>query len=186
MVGMQAHATALADAVEAALPGWVERSVEQVLIAARGSVDVKVMAAATTAGRRAADEVGGAIRSLLAVDIDEQRANPLALLRAAASYPAKVLLQAGVPPVERDPNQVRLLPDDVYDLAPARFADLGPEVGELGLVWGAAKAHEHMRRHGGEQTPAPPAPPAPVAPSQPPAPRPLFARISGTRRGTAS
>ena len=88
------------------------------------------------------------MRTLLALDVDDQRANPLALLRKAARYPTEVLRAVSVPQIERDPDQVRLLPDDVYDLAPARFADLGPEVGELGLVWGAAKAHEHLRRRG--------------------------------------
>lgn len=148
MVGMQDHARALADAVEAALPAWVEASVARLLEANGRTAEPRVMADAAAAGRRAAAEVGSALRSLLAVDIDRQRTNPLALLREAARYPTEVLAAESVPGVERDADQVRLLPDDVYDLAPARFADLGPAVGELGLIWGAAKAHEHLRRHG--------------------------------------
>ncbi|RMH87250.1 MAG: class I SAM-dependent methyltransferase [Actinomyces sp.] len=42
----------------------------------------------------------------------------------------------------------RLLPDDVHALGPATFAELGPEVAEAAVVWGAAKAHLHRRRHG--------------------------------------
>ena len=140
---------ALADAVVAALPGWVERSVERVMLAWRGSTpDPTVLEAAREAGRRAAVEAGAEMRELLATDVDAQRGTPLSLLRAAAvRYPTPVLRAAGVPPVERDPIQVRLFPDDVYDLSPATFADVDPALAEPGLVWGAAKALAHRRRH---------------------------------------
>src|SRR5437763_11137532 len=65
-------------------------------------------------------EVAPRLRALLDADVDEQWTTPLAMLRAAVSYPASVLEAAGVPPVARDEAQTRLLPDDVYDLAPAR------------------------------------------------------------------
>jgi hypothetical protein len=91
--------------------------------------------------------VGGAVRSLVAADIDDQRSTPLALLRAAVRYPTDILQSAGVPPVERDPVQVRLLPNDIYDLSPASFADVDPALAEPGLMWGAAKALAHRRRH---------------------------------------
>jgi hypothetical protein len=84
---------------------------------------------------------------LVALDIDDQRSTPLTLLRAAVRYPTEVLQAAGVPPVERDPIQIRLLPDDLYDLSPASFADVDPALREPGLMWGAAKALAHRRRH---------------------------------------
>jgi hypothetical protein len=139
---LDALATALADAVEAALPAWVERAVE----ARAGIVDGELRAAAAAAGRRAADEVGGTVRRLLATDVDEQRANPLALLRGAVRYPTEVLERAGVPPRPRDEFAERTFPDDVYDLAPATRADIDPALQERGLVWGAAKAHVVLRR----------------------------------------
>lgn len=146
---MEPHATALADAVVDVLPRWVERSVVRVVTAWQGSPPAEgVLAAAREAGRRAAVEVGAEVRALLAADIDEQRSTPLSVLRAAAiRYPTAVLREAGVPPVERDPVQARLLPDDVYDLSPATFADVDPALAEPGLVWGAAKALAHRRRH---------------------------------------
>ena len=106
-----------------------------------------VAEAAGNAGRRAAAEVGSEVRALLAADIDEQRTTPLSLLRSAVRYPTQVLEEAGVPPVERDPIQERLLPGDIYDLSPARFADVDPALAEPGMVWGAAKALAHRRRH---------------------------------------
>ncbi|MGI8807013.1 MAG: hypothetical protein ACR2KK_04075 [Acidimicrobiales bacterium] len=145
---MEPHATALADAVVTALPGWVERSVARVLGAWQGdAADPAVLTRAREEGRRAAVEVGAAVRALLEADIDEQRTTPLSLLRSAVRYPTGVLQEAGVPPVERDPFQVRLLPDDLYDLSPASFADVDPALAEPGLVWGAAKALAHRRRH---------------------------------------
>ena len=140
---MEPHATALADAIVAALPGWVERSVALHL----ASPDPAVLSAAREAGQRAAAEVGAEVRALLDADIDDQRTTPLALLRTAVRYPTAVLEAAGVPPVDRDPILVRLLPGDLYDLSPARFADVDPALAEPGLVWGAAKALAHRRRH---------------------------------------
>ena len=139
-------ADALADAVEAALPVWVERSVVRLVEAHQGVIDGHTRAAARAAGVRAAEEVGGAVRALLATDVDEQRANPLAVLRTAVRHPGEVLAAAGVPPVVRTPFDERAFPDDVYGLAPATWADIDPDLHERGLVWGAAKAHVVLAR----------------------------------------
>ena len=112
-----------------------------------GTPDPTVLDAAREAGLQARAEVGSAVRTLVEADIDDQRTTPLALLRSAVRYPTRILQEAGVPPVERDPMQVRLLPDDLYDLSPASFADVDPALAEPGMVWGAAKALAHRRRH---------------------------------------
>jgi hypothetical protein len=138
--------TALAAAIERALPGWVERSVVRLATAYHGEVADDVRAAAAEAGRRAAGEVGREVRDLLALDIDAQRMTPLSLLRGAVRYPTAVLKRAGVPPVVRDEAQERLFPDDEYDLAPANFADVSPDLADVGLAWGAAKAFTHRQR----------------------------------------
>jgi hypothetical protein len=145
-VTLAGHAAALADGIERALPGWVERSVEQWLVAYRGRIEPDERAAAWAAGVAAATHIGPNVRALLATDIDEQRTGPLALARQAVRYPTAVLHEAGVPGVERDQFVERQFPDDVYDLAPATFADLDPALLELGITWGAAKAHVHLAR----------------------------------------
>lgn len=145
--GVEEQARALAVGICAALPGWVERSVERLLVAYRGAADPSVMASAREAGARAGADVGKRVRSLLAADIDDQHTNPLSVLRQAVSYPTEVLRHAGVPAVERDAFSEERFPDDDYDLTPASFADVDPQLGELGLAWGAAKAWEHKRRH---------------------------------------
>jgi hypothetical protein len=138
----------LARAVEAALPAWVVRSVERVLVGWRGEADPAVMAEAAEAGARAGVEVGARLRALLEADIDDQRATPLAVVRDAVRFPTEVLRRAGVPPRPRDAAAEALFPDDDYDLVPGSLADLDPALGELAIAWGAWKAMAHRRRHG--------------------------------------
>lgn len=154
MEAIDEHATALAEAIEAALPGWVERCV-RARLGPGDDPGPAVEAASAAAGRQAAAEVGGAVRRLLAADIDEQGTTPLALLRGAVRFPTEVLREAGAAPVPRDRVQERLFPEDVYDLAPASFADVDPSLFEPGLRWGAAKAFAHKQRHGGGAAPMP-------------------------------
>jgi hypothetical protein len=137
----------LADGVDDALPGWVEGSVEALLVAYQGRADPKVMADARAAGIRARDEVGPRLRALLELDAEEQWTNPLAIVRRAVVFPTEVLRQAGVPGVVRDPTAETQFPDDDYDLTPTRFADLSAELHELSLEWGAAKAFVVTARH---------------------------------------
>ncbi len=144
------YAEQLADALEGAVPGWVERAVAQRWRAVTGEdPPPDVRAAATLAGQRARAELVPALRSLLATDVDAQRTNPLALVRAAVSHPTAVLRAGGLPPVSRDADAARLFPDDPYDLTPGAFGDLDPAVHEPGLLWGAAKAHVVLRRRRG-------------------------------------
>jgi hypothetical protein len=146
---VEEHAQALFDAIEAAVPGWVERCVERRLLDYNGATDEEVMSAAAGAGWRAQAEVAGSLRALLETDIDAQATTPLSLLRQAVRYPTEVLGAAGIPPVRRDSFAESSFPDDDYDLAPASLADVDPDLVELGLAWGAAKAMAHRRRHGG-------------------------------------
>lgn len=146
------YAQGLADAVERALPGWVASAVARRLDrvpAERLGDDFERRV--DDAGRAAADDVGVRVRELLQLDIDEQWTNPLTLIRTAIRYPTELLRAIGAPPAPRDEQAVRFHPDDVYDLTPASFAELGPEVHDLGLSWGAAKAHVHLRRRREEE-----------------------------------
>jgi hypothetical protein len=144
---LQSAGEALGDEVVAVLPGWVERSVRRLLEAWQGAADPAVLASAQEAGRRAALEVGPELRRLLAEDVDRQWANPLAVVRRAVSFPTAVLRDAGVPEVVRDEYDEAHFPDDVYGLTPRTFTDVDPALGDVALVWGAAKARASMVRH---------------------------------------
>src|SRR6188472_364084 len=114
---LAACAAALADAVVAALPGWVERSVAERFRAWAGADPPEaVVTAGLAASTSAVADVEGPLRELLAQDPDEQRMNPLAIVRRAVARPTDVLRAAGVPPVVRDGHAEQLFPDDDYDL----------------------------------------------------------------------
>jgi hypothetical protein len=137
----------LAEALRAAIPGWVERAVVTRVRESGRPLDDDLVALAQAAGADAVADVGDRIADLLARDVDEQAISPLSLVRAAVPYPTAVLRHVGVPPVGRDPFIAERFPDDAYDLAPASFADVDPSLADLGIRWGAAKAFVHRRRH---------------------------------------
>lgn len=139
-------AAELADAVERVVPAWIEGLVLERVRQWRGEVSPEVVAEAVAAGEVARDDLAPRIRRLLRADIDDQRANPLELLRATTRHAGVVLEGLGVPPIERDQFAVRSFPDDVHGLMPATWADVHDDLHELGIAWGAAKAYVHKAR----------------------------------------
>jgi hypothetical protein len=137
------YAADLVAAVEASLGPWIRRSV-----ASRhpGPLTERIEARVEAAAAEAVADIGRRLRDLLALDIDDQWTNPLSIIRGAVAYPTAILRDEGVEPVDRDAAAHRLQPDDLYDLSPVTFGDLGPAAREPGLVWGAAKAHVHLSR----------------------------------------
>jgi len=119
------------------LPGWLEGEIER-----RGpGIDPSLAAAAIDEVRATVER---RLEELLAATPGAQVTTPLTVLRAAVAPVTELLLSAGVPPAARDPIEARIAPDDVYGIGPAAFADLGPDVAEAGLRWGAAVAHLHL------------------------------------------
>jgi hypothetical protein len=137
---LAAQGAVLADALVDALPQWSVRVVTE-----RGGRGLRHEA--ERAGREAAEALAPQLHALLAADVDQQRQNPLALVRTAVAWPTAVLREAGVPPVDRDDHDRAHFPDDDYGITPMSFADVGPSVQEAGILWGAMKAHVHRRRH---------------------------------------
>ena len=85
-------------------------------------------------------------REVLVADVDAGEGSPLALVRDSVGPVTAVLHDLGVAPSVRDEFARRRFPDDLYDLAPASFADVDESLHEHGLAWGAARAHVHLRR----------------------------------------
>jgi hypothetical protein len=105
---------------------------------------VDALAGATA---QATAQVVDALVKLLGADIDAQTKTPLGVVRDGTAVVTAVLRDAGVAPVHRDRWQQEAEPDDIYDLQPVTWADIGPACAETGLVWGAAKAMTHLARH---------------------------------------
>lgn len=144
---LAAVGAALADALAAAVPDWVERSVVALVRAWSGEVTATVTDEARGAGRAAGEEVGDELRRLLAADVDDQWTNPMTIVRRAVPHAAAVLERAAVGAVARSPEDESREPEDVYGLTPSTFADVDPSLHELGIRWGALKARAHLARH---------------------------------------
>ncbi len=133
---------AAADAVEP----WLVRTVVVTARRALGEVPADLDAKARDMAARAAPVVLADLHELLHTDVDEQRSNPLSVLRSAVRFPTEVLRAAGVPPVERDDFERQAFPADVYGLVPATWRDVDESLHDPGIVWGAWKAATVLRR----------------------------------------
>ena len=138
-------ATLLADGAIAALPGWVARCVAWACERA-GVTAQELCVPVRAAGLQCVAEIGPPLRDLLATDVDAQQTTPLTVLRSAVRFPTEVLADGGVPAPERDDFDASRFPDDPYGLTPASFADIDPDLGPIGIAWGAAKAFEVLQR----------------------------------------
>ena len=134
------YAENLVHAVESVVADWFRR-----LITARapGVAITDDMSVYLDDG---AVQVVSELRALLGLDISSQTMGPLEVLRRAIRFPQYILSETGAEPIQRDSFAVSAFPDDVFGLTPASFADIDPSLHEPGLIWGAAKAHVHLRR----------------------------------------
>ncbi len=134
----------IVDGVERCAAGWIERTVVdlaeqwgQLTPTARDAL----AADARDAGERARARVTAELRAFFALDAAQQRTTPLAIVRTLRREATEVLQRAGVPPVERDPYEVRAFPDDIYGIVPHALAELGDDdLGPTLLVWGLGKS----------------------------------------------
>lgn len=134
------YGIALADAVDAVAAPWLLNLIGLRAPTLAGSSEVQ------EAVHSSAQSVVAALRDQLGRDISDQTTGPLEILRQAVGFATVILADAGVEQVERGEFEARAFPDDVYDLTPGSFADVHPDLHEPGLMWGAAKAHVHLRR----------------------------------------
>lgn len=141
---LQAIADELVEGIETHLGPWLRN-----LVANRSAGRVAGDDASAVLDLVAATVVER-VRQLLTTDIDDQRANPLALIRSGLGPVTELLAAAEAPLVDRDPFDQQAFPDDVFALAPARFDDIHESLQEPGIRWGAAKAHVHLARRRAE------------------------------------
>ncbi len=143
---MDPYVRQLFDAVAGALPGWLERCVVQASVRQTGGCLPELRTAAAAMAEQHSGAVLDQLERLLATDVDEQRTNPLSILRYAVRHPTELLKDAGIPPPRRDDFAAKAFPDDVYDLGPATWSDIDESLHEPGLTWGAWKAKTVLDR----------------------------------------
>lgn len=134
-----AYAETLIDGLVEHVPGWVERLLVDRLGDELGRCSAERLSSDVD---RTIEDVTVLLRS----DIDDQRANPLAVIRRLVQPITETLIEAGVERPRRDPDAVRIFPGDHFDLVPGAFGDVHQDLHMPGLMWGAAKAHVHLRR----------------------------------------
>lgn len=86
------------------------------------------------------------LEELIYADVETPLSGPLERIRGAVEQLAPALLGLGAVPPTRDPFDVQIRPDDQFALGPLTFADLGEDVHQAGITWGAAKAYLHNVR----------------------------------------
>jgi CheY-like chemotaxis protein len=89
--------------------------------------------------------LGANLEALLSLPFGEQRRGPLEVFQEAMWFPTEALAGAGIEAIPRDPGEAAALPGDLYNLAPASSRQLGDEVWEAHLAWGATKARSFDR-----------------------------------------
>lgn len=136
------YSQTLLDAVLAAIPSWLTLKSETV--APGIEIDTPSIVNSTL------EFVRANMTELLSTDVDEQRANPLHLLRQSTRFITSALRDAGVPPVKRDEFDQQSMPDDIYAFGPLTWRDLSEEAHDAGITWGAWKAATVLTRRRAE------------------------------------
>ena len=149
-VTLESATADLIAAIDAATHEWLVRCVMKTYVQQLGTprleVEEKLLVAAQLAAEQGRAYVAAELTRELSKDVDEQRVNPLQVLRNAVAFPTRVLLEFGVPTVTRDEMDSRMMPDDVFGLSPAHWTDVHESLLEPGVIWGAAKAHKVLQR----------------------------------------
>lgn len=130
----------------AATPAWVRRSIVGVAESQSIAIADPEEALIEDAQARGAAFVDQRLGQLLEADISEQKTTPLSVFRDAARFPVEVLHQLGASEVTRIDVERWAFPNDPFGITPRSLGELGPEVQEAGIAWGAAKAHVHLSR----------------------------------------
>lgn len=148
---VDAYSARLLESVTAVVVPWARRLVDERLVSdgLMESVSQEARRSAVAETERLA--VDG-LSELLKLDAEQQRTNPLTVLRSATIPLGRFLSSVGATPVARDEFDRRSLPDDVFGLAPATWADIDPSLVEPGLEWGAWKAATIISRRRNESS----------------------------------
>lgn len=154
---MDQYCQQLLDAVDAAVAPWVNRCVRSVAAAQEITLTPDAERRIGEAADATRAEVRERLTTLLSLDVDQQRGNPLDVLRRAVVHPTALLRALGARPLARDEFAERMFPDDVYGLSPASFADVDESLTEPGIIWGAWKAKTVLDRRRAEGRLTPPA-----------------------------
>ena len=144
------YSKALFDAVAAAFPTWLTAQTRQILASGRVDLDSATTAEIDAVVVAATHEATDALMRLFTTDVDDQATNPLHVIRSATRRATEYARSRGVSPVARDEWDERALPHDLYAIGPIAWRDLGEDVHDAGISWGAWKAATVLSRRRAE------------------------------------
>jgi hypothetical protein len=143
---LEPYADDLYQAVTRAIPHWITTQVSEIASLSIDETTREFQSALADVATHTHQVVSQDLFSLLATDVDAQQSNPLHVLRASTSYATQLLQSFGVAHARRDEYEVRAMPDDVFSIGPLTWRDLGEEVHDAGISWGAWKAATILTR----------------------------------------
>lgn len=142
----ETYSKALLDSVMRAAPEWIGRAMTNVVLDQRAELSDADRDAIDRATVSVVESIRIRLSQLLAQDVDAQSMNPLAVLRASTAAAAETLREMGLHEVHRDEFERASMPDDSYAIGPLTWRDLGEDVHEAGITWGAWKAATVLSR----------------------------------------
>ena len=147
---LEPYPHALYLAVMDAVPGWLADRISSITRFGVGAVPNDMASEMPVVVGRVEHEIERALLQLLVTDVDEQRQNPLHVLRTCVAPATELMKRHSVPMPTRDEFETKAMPDDVYAIGPLTWKDLGEEVHEAGINWGAWKAAAVLTRRRAE------------------------------------
>ena len=137
-------------AVIHAVPSWVARRMLEIASHGGVSAGADFMDAIESVSRETVQQLSGDLLALLATDVDQQRFNPLQVIREANVFANESLAMLGVPVPRRDEFDAQVMPHDHYAVGPLTWKDLSEDVHDAGITWGAWKAATVLTRRRAE------------------------------------
>ena len=137
-------------AVIHAVPSWVARRMLEIASHGGVSAGADFMDAIESVSRETVQQLSGDLLALLATDVDQQRFNPLQVIREANVFANESLATLGVPVPRRDEFDAQVMPHDHYAVGPLTWKDLSEDVHDAGITWGAWKAATVLTRRRAE------------------------------------
>ena len=143
---LEPYAQDLYLAVTRAIPHWITSRVQEIASMSIDETSKEFSSALAEVVQQTQSFVSEDLYSLLATDVDAQQSNPLHVLRTSTASATRLLQTSGVTPPRRDEYEVRAMPEDVFSIGPLTWRDLGEDVHEAGISWGAWKAATILMR----------------------------------------
>jgi hypothetical protein len=136
----------LYQAVIRAVPAWITKQVSEIASLSINETSKEFTSALADVVEHILHGVSRDLLVLLATDVDAQQSNPLHVLRESTSSATQLLQTFGATPARRDEYEERAMPNDLFSIGPLTWRDLGEEVHDAGISWGAWKAATILTR----------------------------------------